>query len=106
LGADIVQGKPIRIDQQELIPFVRVASRVRRSAFLGDDEVTATGRVCVDMRPVAILRRSEKGEQSIRIRDETAARLRQLLVMAIFIACAGVVLTRVAGMIRPRRALA
>ncbi len=102
MGAEIRQGEPIRVGQQELIPFVRVANRVRRSAFLGDEEVAGSGLACVDMRPVAVLRGGEDGEKHVLIRDETAATVRQLLVMAVLIACAGVVLTQVAEIVRSR----
>jgi len=102
LSAEITQGEPIRVGQQELIPFVRVANRVRRSAFLGDDKVAGSGLAFVDLRPVALLRQGENGEQYILIRDETAATVRQLLVMAVLIACAGVALTQLGRIVRSR----
>jgi uncharacterized spore protein YtfJ len=69
---ELVVGDPIRVGGRELVPLVRVTSRVRRRAFVGGDGVGGGGRGFVYMRPVAFLDRSEAGERSVNIPSATA----------------------------------
>ena len=82
---EVVEGKPIRLGERELVPVVRVTSRVRRRAFVGSDRVSAQGWGFVRMRPVAILERDEAGERRIPIEDKTAQALGGLLLAAFII---------------------
>ncbi|MGD9028224.1 MAG: hypothetical protein PVG25_00250 [Anaerolineae bacterium] len=70
--AEIVRGDPIQVEGRELVPWVRVTSRVRRRAFLGDDGVGGGGWGYVHMRPVAILDRRGSNEHYLRFRNEAA----------------------------------
>ncbi len=82
---EVVEGKPIRLGERELVPVVRVTSRVQRRAFVGSDRVSAQGWGFVRMRPVAILERDEAGERRIPIEDKTAQALGGLLLAAFII---------------------
>jgi len=82
---EVVEGKPIRLGERELVPVVRVTSHVRRRAFVGSDRVSAQGWGFVRMRPVAILERDEAGERRIPIEDKTAQALGGLLLAAFII---------------------
>ena len=82
---EVVKGKPIRLGERELVPVVRVTSRVRRRAFVGSGRVSAQGWGFVRMQPVAILERDEAGERRIPIEDKTAQALGGLLLAAFII---------------------
>ena len=71
LMTEIVRGDPIQVGGRELVPLVRVTSRVRRRAFVGSDGVGGGGWGFVCMRPVAILDRSRAGEHRLPVRGET-----------------------------------
>jgi hypothetical protein len=73
LMTEIVRGDPIQVGGRELVPLVRLTSRVRRRAFVGSDGVGGGGWGFVHMRPVAMLDRSRNGEQRLRVRSETAS---------------------------------
>ena len=85
LMTEVVEGKPIRLGERELVPVVRVTSHVRRRAFVGSDRVGAQGWGFVRMRPVAILERDEAGERRIPIQDKTNQVLGGLLLAAFII---------------------
>ncbi len=85
LVSEVVEGKPIRVGERELVPLVRVTGRVRRRAFLGSDRVGAQGWGFVRMRPVAILERDEADERRIPIEDKTVQALGGLLLAAFVI---------------------
>lgn len=94
--AETVKGKPIQIEGQELIPLVRVRDRMQRGASVGATRVAGYGSVIVSMEPVAALHRSQRGEQRVLIRDETARAVRELLLVAAFIGCVGLTLVALA----------
>jgi hypothetical protein len=81
----VVEGKPIRAGERELVPLVRVEARVRRQAFVGNDRLAGQGRGYVCMHPVAILERSAAGERRIPIQDCTAQAVGGLLLAAFVI---------------------
>jgi hypothetical protein len=81
----VVEGKPIRVGERELVPAVRVTTRGRRQAFVGPDRLAGQGWGFVRLQPVAILERSETGEQRFPIRDRTAEVLGGLLLAAFII---------------------
>jgi len=82
---EVIEGKPIRVGERELVPLVRVTSGVRRRAFVGDEGVDAQGWGFVHMRPVAIKERDGAGERRIPIQDKTAQALGGLLLAAFII---------------------
>jgi len=82
---EVVEGKPIRLGERELVPVVRVTSHVRRQAFVGSDGIGAQGWSFVHMHPVAILERDEVGERRIPIEDKTSQALGGLLLAALVI---------------------
>jgi len=82
---ETIEGEPIRIGERELVPLVRVTSRVRRRAFVGSDGVGAQGWGFVRMRPIAILERDGAGERRIPIEDKTAQVVGGLLLAAFII---------------------
>jgi hypothetical protein len=82
---EVVEGKPIRVGERELVPLVRVEARVQRQAFVGNDRLTGQGRGCVRMHPVAILERSATGERRIPIQDRTAQAIGGLFLVAFVI---------------------
>jgi CubicO group peptidase (beta-lactamase class C family) len=63
----IVKGDPIQVGGRQLVPLVRVTSRMRRRAFVGSGSVRGGGWGFVHMRPVAIVDRSGAGEHRLRI---------------------------------------
>jgi hypothetical protein len=69
---EIVEGDPVQVEGRELVPVVRVTSRMRRRAFMGGDGVGGGGWGFVHMRPVAIVDRSGAGEQRLQVRNEAA----------------------------------
>ena len=81
----IVEGKPIRVEGRELIPLVRVRSRVRRRAIVGTHHVAGQGSGSVCMRPIAILERGEAGERRLPIHDRTAQVLAGVLVAMLLV---------------------
>jgi hypothetical protein len=64
----IIMGDAIQVGGRELVPLVRVTSRVRRRAFVGSQGVSGGGWGFVYMRPVAIVDRSAAGEHRLSIR--------------------------------------
>jgi hypothetical protein len=85
LKTHIVAGEPIQIGERELVPLVRVTTYARRQARVGAGDVTGQGWGFVQMRPVAILERSGRGERQIPIRDKTAQAMSGLLLAAVII---------------------
>lgn len=79
---EVVEGKPIRVGERELVPLVHVETRVQRRAFVGADGLAGQGRSRVHMRPVAIVERGAAGERRIPIRDRTAQVIGALLLAA------------------------
>ena len=85
LVTKIVEGVPIRVEGREVVPVVRMTSRVQRRAFVCNDRIGARGGGSVHMRPVAILERDETGERRIPIQDKTMQALGGLLLAAFVI---------------------
>ena len=81
----VVEGTPIHVGEQELVPVVRVTARVRRRATVGADRLAGQGWGFVGLRPVAILERSPAGERRIPIPDRTAQALGGLLLAAFIV---------------------
>ena len=81
----VVEGEPIQVGEHELVPLVRVTTRVRRRAFVGTDRVSGEGWGFVRLRPVAILERSETGERRLSIPDKTMQALSGFLLAAFII---------------------
>jgi hypothetical protein len=79
---EIVKGDPIQVGGRELVPVVRVTSRMRRRALVGSDGVSGGGWGFVHMRPVEILDyRSGGSEHHLRIRSDA---WRSVLWLALF----------------------
>jgi len=83
--SEIVEGEPIHIGERELIPVARVATYVRRRAFVGDGQLAGQGRGFVRIQPIAIIERDGESERRILIRDRTAQTLGGLLLAAFII---------------------
>ena len=81
----IVEGESIQIGERELVPLVRVTTYARRQARVGTGNVAGQGWGFVQMRPVAILERSVRGERRLPIRDKTAQAMSGLLLAAVII---------------------
>ena len=81
----IVQGKPIRVGERELVPVVRVTAFGRRKAFLGSNRMEAQGWTTVSLRPIAVIERNDTGERLIRIPDRTTQLMGGLLLAAFVI---------------------
>ncbi len=81
----IVEGKPIRVGERELVPLVRMTTYARRRAFVGSDRLDGQGWGFVRMHPVAILERSKGRERRIPIEDKTTQALSGLLLAAFII---------------------
>ncbi len=94
LTTQIVAGEPIRVKRHELIPFVRVTSRMRRRAFVGSRGVAGHGWGFIRMRPVAVLRRSDSDEQRLFFADETTRSILRLLLVALVVPVAVVILVQ------------
>lgn len=94
LTTEIVAGKPIRVQECELIPLVRVTTRVRRRAFVGDGRVSGGGWGFVGIRPESVVWRSASGEERLRFDDQTTLRIWCLIVVAILVPCAAAILIR------------
>jgi hypothetical protein len=88
----LVEGDPIHVGERELVPLVRVTSRVRRRAFVGSDGVSGGGWGFVHMRPVAILDRSGGGERRLRIHSGTGRVIGWLLLAVIVVPLMAVLL--------------
>ena len=82
---EVIEGKPIRVGEQELRPLVRVETRVQRQAFVGAGGLAGHGHGYVRMRPVAIVERSAAGERRIPLQDRTAQVIGGLLLAAFVI---------------------
>ena len=59
---ELVEGDPIRVEGRELVPMVRVTSRMQRRASLCDERVSGRGHGFIYMRPVAILDEGANGQ--------------------------------------------
>jgi hypothetical protein len=92
LMTEIVEGDPIHVEGRELVPLIRMTSRVRRTAVLSNECVDARGGGFVQLRPVALLDRSDDGGQRLAIRDQTAWCIRWLLLTAIVVPCIAITL--------------
>jgi uncharacterized spore protein YtfJ len=85
MASEVVEGEPIRVGERELVPVVRVTTRVRRHAFVGTGRLAGQGWGLVRLQPVAILERGEADERRIPIHDRTAQALSGLLLAAFII---------------------
>jgi uncharacterized spore protein YtfJ len=81
----LVEGDPIQLDGHELVPVVRVTSRVKRRAVLRDEGVGGWGYGAVHMRPVAVLERGENSQLRHSIHNESARTIRWLILVAVLI---------------------
>ena len=79
---EVVEGRPIRVGERELVPLVRVTTRVRRHAHLGAGQSGGQGWGFVRLRPVAVLERSAAGERQFPIQDRTVQWLGGFLLAA------------------------
>lgn len=83
----VVEAQPILVEGRELVPLVRVTSRVQRRASLRSDRVRGQGFAFVDLRPVAVLDRGGNGQLIQRrheVRNETT-RVMSRLALAVFL---------------------
>jgi hypothetical protein len=85
LVSEVIEGKPIYVGGRELVPVVRVTTHGRRRATVGTDGLAGQGWGFVRLQPIAILERSESGEERVAIRDRTAEVLGGLLLAAFII---------------------
>lgn len=85
LKTRVVAGEPIQVGERELVPLVRVTTYARRQAHVRADDVAGLGWGFVQMHPVAILERSDRGERRMPIRDKTAQAMSGLLLAAVII---------------------
>jgi hypothetical protein len=92
---EIVEGKPVRVAERELVPIVRVETDVQRRAFVGSSGVAGEGAGFVYLRPIAILERSGAGERRIPVRDRTAQWLGGLLLAALVVPALMIIAERI-----------
>jgi hypothetical protein len=85
LTTEMVEGEPIQIGERELVPLVRVTTYARRQARVGADDLAGLGWGFVQMRPVAVLERTDRGERRMPIRDKTAQAMSGLLLAAVIV---------------------
>jgi len=93
---EIIEGKPIRVGERELVPVVRVETSMQRRAFVGSDGLAGRGSYLVRMRPIAILERAGISERRTPIPDRTAQLLGGLLLAALVIPLLMIAATRLA----------
>jgi hypothetical protein len=82
---EVIEAKPIYVGGRELVPMVRVTTHGRRRATVGPDRLAGQGWGFVRLQPIAILERSESGEECVPIRNRTAEVLGGLLLAAFII---------------------
>lgn len=92
LMRETVEGEPIRVLGRELLPLIQITGRVRRRAVLSNGGVEAHGWGFLQLRPVALLDRSEDGWQRLAIIDPTRRWIRWLLLIALVIPCVAAIL--------------
>jgi hypothetical protein len=85
LMTETVRGDPIQVRGRELVPLVRVTSRVRRRASVGGGGVSGAGWGFVYMRPIAILDRNGAGVHRLPVRSETARSILWLFVVSLIV---------------------
>jgi hypothetical protein len=102
LMTETVEGDPIHVQGRELVPLIRMTGRVRRSVVLSSGSVEAYGWSLLQLRPVALLDRSEDGWQRIAIVDPTRQWIRWLLMIALLIPCVAGILIYLARRFRAR----
>jgi hypothetical protein len=102
---ELVEGDPLPVEGRELVPLVRVTTRVRRRASLHSDGVGGQGSGLVHMRPVAILDRGEDGRVHERhqIRSRTARAIGGLALTALLVPCLAMVLVYLGRRLIDRR---
>jgi hypothetical protein len=100
---EIVEGDPIHVEGRELVPLVRIMSRVRRKAVLGNGGVEARGWGFVQFRPLALLDRDEDGERRLAFRDQTARSISWLLLIALVVPCVAIILMYLSGRVSDRK---
>lgn len=93
---EIVEGKPVRVAERELVPVVRVEADVQRRAFVGSSGMAGEGEGFVHLQPIAILERSEVGERRIFVHDRTAQWLGGLLLAALVVPALMIIAERIA----------
>jgi hypothetical protein len=93
---EIVEGKPVRVADRELVPVVRVETDVQRRAFVGSSGVAGEGAGFVHLRPIAILERSGVGERRIPVQDRTTQWLGGLLLAALVVPALMIIAERIA----------
>jgi hypothetical protein len=89
---ETVEGDPIHVAGRELVPLIRMTSRVRRRAVLGDGGVEAHGWGFIQLRPVALLDRSDDAGRRLAICDQTTRWIRWLLLIALIVPCVAAIL--------------
>lgn len=92
LMTETVEGDPITVEGRELTPLVQVRSRVRRRASISNAGVSGHGWGFIQLRPIAILDRSESDGQRLPIRDQTIRSIKHLLLVAIVVPCVAAIL--------------
>lgn len=92
LMTETVEGDPIHVEGREFVPLVRMTSQVRRTAVLSNGGVEAHGWGFVQLRPVALLDRSDDGGWRLAIHDQTARWIRGLLLVALVVPCVAITL--------------
>lgn len=97
---DLVQGEPIRIHDRELVPLVRIRSRVKRQASLRGDKVSGRGRGFVHMTPVGILEQREGRNHYHPIGDRTTRTILALFLTGLLVPLLLALLVRVLRGIR------
>jgi len=80
---EVVEGTPLQIAGQELVPLVRVTGRMRRQASLRGEEIDGQGYGFIHLRPVALLHRGEGDETYHRIPNGTARAIGWLALIAL-----------------------
>ena len=97
----VIEGRPIEVQDRELVPLVRVTSWVKRRATLRGDEVGAQGYGFVHLRPVGVVERRGATQHRHKIRDQTMHSLLALGLAFFLVPCVAMLLIHILRRARP-----
>lgn len=105
--SEVIEGRPIRIRDRELVPLVRVTSWVKRGAALRGQDVGAHGYGFVHLKPVGVVERDGASRRQLAIHDRTCRALWVLAVTVFLVPWVAVLLVylarRSSGPARPNQ---
>ena len=96
---ETIEAPPIHIGDRKLVPVVRVETDVKRYAYTGHDQTSASGYAIRRMRPIRIIEHTPIGERHIPIRNKTSQIINSLLLVALVVPA---LLTLIAYLVRKK----